>query len=64
MADERPIPPENRSKYEPAAQQPPASGNSAQPGPKADERQRNLREQGRQGNIAQNTHNQGYQQNR
>ena len=29
-----------------------------------DDRTRNLKEQGRQGNIAQNTHNQGYQQDR
>jgi hypothetical protein len=29
-----------------------------------DDRTRNLKEQGRQGNIAQNTRNQGYQQDR
>jgi hypothetical protein len=31
---------------------------------KPDDRQRNLAEQGRQGNIKQNTTNQGYQQDR
>jgi len=54
----------------PSDQRPPFQSDSAQS--KADEgkkkrdaeRQRNLGEQGRQGNIKQNTTNQGYQQDR
>jgi hypothetical protein len=44
----------------------PGSGKSAQAeqSGKANSIPENLREQGRQGNIHQNTHNQGYQQDR
>jgi hypothetical protein len=56
----RPIPPENRSDKGP--------GGAASAGLDQDqhgqERTRNLAEQGRQGNIKQNTTNQGYQQDR
>jgi hypothetical protein len=53
-----PVPPEQRSPKGPGSDpnvvkdEQPSSGD------------RNLREQGRQGNIYQNTHNQGYQQDR
>jgi hypothetical protein len=53
-----PVPPEQCS----------PKGPGSAPEPKKDDegasRGRNLREQGRQGNIYQNTHNQGYQQDR
>jgi hypothetical protein len=54
-----PVPPENRS----------SKGPGSEPGTdpadrKPDARRRNLAEQGRQGNIKQNTTNQGYQQDR
>jgi hypothetical protein len=53
-----PVPPEQRS----------PKGPGSAPEPDKDEvptsRGKNLREQGRQGNIYQNTHNQGYQQDR
>jgi hypothetical protein len=51
-----PVPPEQRS----------PKGPRSAPEPQKDDtparRGKNLREQGRQGNIYQNTHNQGYQQ--
>jgi hypothetical protein len=53
-----PVPPEQRS----------PKGPGSAPEPQKDDtpasRGKNLREQGRQGNIYQNTHNQGYQQDR
>ena len=53
-----PVPPEQSS----------PKGPGSAPEPKKDDaaasRDRNLREQGRQGNIYQNTHHQGYQQDR
>jgi hypothetical protein len=53
-----PVPPEQRS----------PKGPGSAPEPQKDDmparRGKNLREQGRQGNIYQNTHNQGYQQGR
>ncbi len=52
-----PVPPENRS----------PKGPGADPNAPADEQappRENLGQQGRQGNIRQNTHNQGYQQDR
>ena len=57
-----PVPPANRS--------PKGTGGSADApldtvsGKREADRQRNLGEQGRQGNIKQNTTNQGYQQDR
>lgn len=54
----------------PPAGQPPRHGGKASPAegraPADDKKgdRENLREQGRQGNIHQNTHNQGYQQDR
>ena len=53
-----PVPPAEKS-HQPGKEQSPESDKGATnpvPG--------NLREQGRQGNIYQNTHNQGYQQDR
>jgi len=58
MTKTPPVPKENRSPHE---QDPPPAKNESEPKPKAPE---NLREQGRQGNIRQNTTNQGYQQDR
>jgi hypothetical protein len=52
-----PAPAENRSNKGPGAD-PKAPTKVEAP------RRENLREQGRQGNIHQNTHNQGYQQDR
>jgi hypothetical protein len=57
MSKMPPVPPENRS----------PKGTGADPEMKTDEHlpeRKNLKEQGRQGNIHQNTHNQGYQQDR
>jgi hypothetical protein len=54
-----PVPPENRSPKGPGAD-PSLDANEALP----DRKDRNLAEQGRQGNIKQNTTNQGYQQDR
>jgi hypothetical protein len=54
-----PVPPENRSDKGPGSE-PKASAQDHVP----DRRTRNLHEQGRQGNIKQNTTNQGYQQDR
>lgn len=56
-----PIPPANRSPV--PGNEPPVATDTAPNMRKAD-RGRNLNEQGRQGNIHQNTTNQGYQQNR
>jgi hypothetical protein len=53
-----PVPPENRSNKGPGADPKVASDETTPPA------RENLREQGRQGNIHQNTHNQGYQQDR
>jgi hypothetical protein len=53
-----PVPPEQRSPKGPGSN--PNVIKDEQPSPS----DRNLREQGRQGNIYQNTHNQGYQQDR
>jgi hypothetical protein len=55
-----PVPPEQRSPKGPGSDPETAK----QDGDEASSRDRNLREQGRQGNIYQNTHNQGYQQDR
>jgi hypothetical protein len=54
-----PVPPDNRSPKGPGSA--PASATADA---KPDKRRRNLAEQGRQGNIKQNTTNQGYQQDR
>ncbi|HYW64772.1 MAG TPA: hypothetical protein VE865_16390 [Bradyrhizobium sp.] len=53
-----PVPPDQRSPKGPGSD--PATA----PDEDTSTRDRNLREQGRQGNIYQNTHNQGYQQDR
>lgn len=60
-----PIPPAGRSRKGPHDQQQ-AGRESAEKADvsETDERVRNLEQQGRQGNIAQNTRNQGYQQDR
>ena len=52
-----PVPPENRSNKGPGADPKIATDDKAPP-------RENLKEQGPQGNIHQNTHNQGYQQDR
>jgi hypothetical protein len=54
-----PVPPANRSPKGPGSEPEVAVTDG-----KAADRQRNLAEQGRQGNIKQNTTNQGYQQDR
>jgi hypothetical protein len=54
-----PVPPENRSPKGPGGE-PEVKARQSPP----DRRKRNLAEQGRQGNIKQNTTNQGYQQDR
>jgi hypothetical protein len=56
-----PIPPDNRSPKGPGSEPVADSGKSV---PDTEARKRNLAEQGRQGNIKQNTTNQGYQQDR
>jgi hypothetical protein len=53
-----PVPPEQRSPKGPGSDPKPSKEEDTSAG------NRNLREQGRQGNIYQNTHNQGYQQDR
>lgn len=53
-----PVPSENRSRKKPASTEKTHEENGSPP-----ERE-NLKEQGRQGNIYQNTRNQGYQQDR
>ena len=53
-----PVPPANRSKKRPAG-----SGKAGAK-PNLNAKGKNLSEQGRQGNIRQNTRNQGYQQDR
>ena len=57
-----PVPPANRSDVGPGAD-PTVSADTA-PDKRTADRQRNLAEQGRQGNIKQNTTHQGYQQDR
>lgn len=56
-----PVPPENRSDKGPGE---PAAGNDQTDATIPDPRHRNLDQQGRQGNIKQNTTNQGLQQDR
>ena len=59
MAKKPPVPPANRSRK--------GTGSDPVPGDtqvKPDKAPDNLREQGHTGNIDQNTHNQGYQQDR
>jgi hypothetical protein len=53
-----PVPPEQRSPKGPGSDPETTKDDNTSAG------NRNLREQGRQGNIYQNTHNQGYQQDR
>ena len=59
MSKMPPIPPANRSPKGPGADPNVSVADQA-----PDERGRNLAEQGRQGNIKQNTTHQGYQQDR
>ena len=54
-----PVPPEQRSPKAPDAQSKTGQGEQARSGPN-----RNTAEQGRQGNIHQNTTNKGFQQDR
>lgn len=55
-----PVPPENKNPKDPKGQNP----QDTAPDLKKAERERNLEQQGRQGNIKQNTTNQGYHQDR
>jgi hypothetical protein len=57
-----PVPPANRSHKGPGSD--PANSADNAPDKKMADRQRHLGEQGRQGNIKQNTTHQGYQQDR
>jgi hypothetical protein len=54
-----PVPPENQNPHGPDTESKIKKENT-----KPDDRQRNLAQQGRQGNIKQNTTNQGHQQDR
>ena len=56
-----PVPPANRSPKGPGDQTEPPAASDEKPGGKAP---RNLKEQDRQGDIKQNTTNQGYPQDR
>jgi hypothetical protein len=56
-----PVPPENRPKKGPEEAR---SDGRAAKDDTVDPGERNLRQQGRHGNIHQNTHHQGYQQDR
>jgi hypothetical protein len=57
-----PVPAANRSPKEPGSD--PVNTAGSGPDKRDADRQRNLAEQGRQGNIKQNTTHQGYQQDR
>ena len=57
MSKPPPVPPDNRSNKGPGAD-PQVVTEEKEPA------RENLKQQGRQGNINQNTHNQGYQQDR
>ena len=57
-----PVPPEQRSPKGPGGS--PGTEEARSPEETARERDRNPREQGRQGNVKQNTTNTGYQQDR
>jgi hypothetical protein len=59
MTKPPPVPEQNRSPKGPGDESPPSRG-SVDP----KDRERNLQQQGRQGNIKQNTTNQGFQQDR
>jgi hypothetical protein len=60
-SDMPPVPPEQHSNKGPGAAPEGGQSDIARP---VDKRDRNLEQQGRQGNIHQNTHHQGYQQDR
>ena len=64
MAKMPPVPPENRSPKGAGAEPQPDAGSLAPEQEKRGREKRNLAEQGQQGNIEQNTTNQGYQQDR
>ena len=59
-----PVPPANRSDKGPSQSRDRDTGQAAQDTSKRKEPPDNVGEQGRQGNINQNTHHQGYQQDR
>jgi hypothetical protein len=59
MSKPPPIPREQQSHRAPGAEQPDVAGGKSSPA-----RATNLKEQGRAGNLYQNTHNQGHQQDR
>ena len=56
MTKKPPVPPENRS--------PKGTGSEQKPEDEKQAARENFDQQGRHGNIRQNTHNQGYQQDR
>ena len=60
-SDMPPVPPEQRSKKRPGSAPKGGQSDIARDVNKAE---RNLEDQGRQGNIHENTHHQGYQQDR
>ena len=59
-----PVPPANRSPHGPGAQSPEGDMGAQTAEAVKSSRDRNLGEQGRQGDIKQNTTHQGYQQDR
>ena len=61
MKRQPPVPPANRSPKGPGSAPADKPSDIAR---KPDKRKRHLEEQGRQGNTHQNTHHQGYQQDR
>ena len=61
MSKTPPVPPANRSDKGPGSDPSDAPSDIAH---KPDPRERHLEQQGRQGNTSQNTHHQGYQQDR
>ena len=63
MSKAPPVPPANRSDKGPGATSAGEKAGDLAP-PQHHPEKRNLAEQGRQGNIRQNTHHQGYQQDR
>lgn len=58
------VPPEQQSPHDAGGMPKARKGDGGNTAQKTQERQRNLAEQGRQGNIAQNLNNQGQQQDR
>jgi hypothetical protein len=64
MSKKPPVPPASRSPKGRRSSQADPSSDSNDNAAKPEKAPKNLREQGQSGNIAQNTRNQGYQQDR